>query len=174
MANAEAMAKANDKRINVIEKKMDALEKATRAAGNFSTLEKRVSTLESLVKALAASTKAGGGDKNQAKVTRDVEAMKKILADNQKTIKDLDSSKSQGRIDQLNKSNSTLETGIKTLSARQEKHRQEQVAAQKKIADEQVKLAQSQAKQAQDIQKAVLLESRLKALEGMVQAALSK
>ena len=184
MANAEAIAKANDKRIGAVEKKMDALEKATRAAGNFATLEKRVSTLESLVRALAASTKAGGGDKNQLQIGKDVEAMKKVLADNDKTISELksqDPKDARARIEKLDKRGDMIAAGIKTLTARQEKHKQdqekqmqEQAAAQKKIFDEQVKISQKMVKQAQDINKANLLEARLKRLEGQVLAALAK
>ncbi len=77
MANAEMMAKADEKRINALEKKLDLFEKDFRKSGDMSGLIKRVTTLENTVKAQAITAKSSGS--NDIQVSREIDNLKSLI-----------------------------------------------------------------------------------------------
>ncbi len=175
MANAEMMAKANEKRMNALEKKLDAFEKDFRKSGDMTAVIKRVSTLEAAVKALAATTKGAGATDRDVK--GEVKELERRL---EKREKELESFRNDGspesakKIKALENRKDTLEKTILAVRGRSDRDAKALDAKVKAQEQEYKKMADEQKAMGKKIVEAAMLESRLKILEGQVRAALSR
>lgn len=168
MANPEMMAKANEKRINALEKKLDAFEKDFRKSGDMSGLIKRVNTLENAVKALAVTAKSSGSSDSQ--VAKEIKNIQDLIAKRDAKIDLLQKRgdpESDKKIANLEKRKEVLEKTMTAVNGRAERNFKETMAKVDKLNDELVKQGKKMAEAAQ-------LEGRLKSLEAMVLAALGR
>jgi lambda repressor-like predicted transcriptional regulator len=167
MSNTEVMLKAQEKRLAGVERTLDTLAKELRGSGidaatkQISSLEKRIDALETMVKALAASSKAGGGK-------ADTQELTKMLKENEdwtkKTINaHLDEFEKGTKLKELEKQHDLLETTIKTVAAKQEKHVADEIAKQQREIETLTK----------ELKATAQMEGRLGILEAQVKAALA-
>jgi hypothetical protein len=182
MANAELMAKANEKRMNALEKKLDAFEKDFRKNGDMSTILKRLITLEAAVKALAVTAKSAGA--TDSRVEAEIKNMKDRVAEREKEIDRIEKSRDPNadkKIADLEKRKDVLEKTIVAINGRTDR---EAKAAEAKIEKLSREADKEQAKvdaelkrlteQAKKFTETTVMEARLKNIEAMVQAALAK
>jgi len=168
MATTEMIAKANEKRINALEKKLDAFEKDFRKSGDMSGLIKRVNTLETAVKALVVTSKSSGAKDND--VAREIGNLKGLIAKREDKIDKLRHSfdpDAVKKIANLEKRREILEKTVTALNGKAERDNKE-------FSDRMNKLNDELQKQAKKMAETAILEGRLKALESMVHSALSK
>ena len=161
MASAEMVAKANEKRINALEKKLDAFEKDFRKSGDMSGLIKRVNTLETAVKAVTVMSKSSGS--SDTKVYSELSNLKDLVIKREEKIKILEKTNDPNagkKIANLEKRKDVLEKTITALAGRTQRDQKEMVDKLNK--------------QAKKLGEAAHLESRLKVLEALVKSALSK
>ncbi len=171
MANAEMMAKANEKRINALERKLDSYEKEFRKSGDMSGLIKRINTLETAVKALAVTAKSSGSSDD--KVQDELKDLKNLMTKRDDKLEKLKYLKNVGdpdadkKIANLEKRRELLEKTIAALNGRTEREHKESMAQIEKMKSD-------MDKQNKKLFETIKLESRLKILESQVRAALSK
>ena len=175
MPNPEAMAKANEKRMTGLEKRLETFEKEFRKGGDFASLAKRISTLEVAVKALATTAKSAGAADQVVK--GELKGLRERVKEREAEISQIErkgSVESAKKIDEINKRKDMLEKTIVALSGRTDREAKAREAEHKKIVDDHKALAKSVEEQNKKIIESARLENRLQVLEGKVNAALSK
>lgn len=173
MASVEMIAKANEKRINALERKLDAFDKEFRKVGDKSSemsgLAKRISTLETAVKALVMSAKTSGATDTQ--IANEIKNMKDLIAKREAKIDFLQKNRgdpeSDKKLANLEKRKDTLEKAVSALNGQADRNLKASKAEMDKIMAEVTK-------QGKKLAEAALLESRLKVLEAQMKAALSR
>jgi protein subunit release factor A len=174
MSSTEIMLKAQEKRLAGVERTLDTLAKDLRSTGidaaikQISSLEKRFDALETMVKALAAFEEAGGGKS-------DTQELDKMPKENEswtkKTIEaELGQFEKGSKLKELEKQHDLLETTIKTVAAKHEKHLADEIATRNREIEA---IAKEAKKQTKLITVAGQMEGRLAILEAQVKTALA-
>lgn len=149
----EAEIKALDKRVGGIERKLDELDKALRAAGDFKGLEARVKALEAICKTLMEARTASKAE--AAKMITDVAVLNK-QALSKETVEKLMDLQKKATDTQIAAQNKAMQDADRAMV---EKMKTDAEAMTHKIIEQHFK---------------TMIEARLKAVEGIANAALAK
>ena len=175
MANPEMMAKANEKRMSALEKRLETFEKDFRKSGDLSALAKRVSTLEAAVKALVTTAKGAGA--TDERVKGEIKQLKERVQLRDKEISDLSKSADPAapkKIEALEKRKDTIEKTMLALGARADREEKRAAAKLEKIQKDHEKMVKEITEQNKKIIESSKLEARLNIIEAKVNSALGR